>query len=178
MNTSYIDFTHHYESPLGGITIASDGVALTGLWFDKQKFFADTLSPIHEDKPLPVFIETKRWLDTFFSGNAPDFTPPLNMRTSSFRKLIWEIMLAIPYGHTMTYGEIAKEVASKTGVSRMSAQAVGGAVGHNAISLIIPCHRVIGSDGSLTGYGGGLWRKQRLLEMEGVYTTQVGVRNV
>ena len=172
MNTSYKDFTHHYDSPLGSITITSDGVALTGLWFDGQRFFADTPSPTHEEKPLSVFVETDRWLDTFFSGNAPAFTPSLNMRTSPFRKIVWEIMLTIPYGHTMTYGEIAKEVARKTGVSRMSAQAVGGAVGHNAISLIIPCHRVIGSDGSLTGYGGGLWRKQKLLEMEGSYRRQ------
>ena len=170
MNTPLKDYTHHYESPLGGITITSDGEALTGLWFDGQRFFANTLSPINEAKPLPVFVETKKWLDIFFSGNAPNFTPPLNMRTTPFRKAVWEIMLTIPYGHTMTYGEIAKEVARDMRVKRMSAQAVGGAVGHNAISLIIPCHRVIGSDGSLTGYGGGLWRKQKLLEMEGVCT--------
>jgi len=171
MDTSPKDYTHHYESPLGGITIASDGVALTGLWFDKQRFFADTLAAAHEEKALPVFMEADRWLDTYFSGHAPTFTPPLNMRTSTFRKAVWEIMLTIPYGRTMSYGEIAREIASQRGVLRMSAQAVGGAVGHNAISLIIPCHRVIGSDGSLTGYGGGLWRKQRLLAMEGIDMT-------
>ena len=171
MDTINKDYTHHYESPLGGITIASDGMALTGLWFDKQKFFADTLSTVHEEKPLPVFMEADRWLDTYFSGRAPVFTPPLIMRTNTFRKAVWEIMLTIPYGQTMTYGEIAREIARQRGVQRMSAQAVGGAVGHNAISLIIPCHRVIGSDGSLTGYGGGLWRKQRLLAMEGIEMT-------
>ncbi|MBQ7650070.1 MAG: methylated-DNA--[Victivallales bacterium] len=170
MDTSLKDYTHHYTSPLGNITIASDGVALTGLWFIGQRFFADTLSTIHEVALLPVFSEADRWLDSFFSGKVPDFTPPLHMRTTPFRKIVWEIMLTIPYGQTMTYGEIAKIVARKTGAAKMSAQAVGGAVGHNAISLIIPCHRVIGSDGSLTGYAGGLWRKQKLLEMEGVYS--------
>jgi len=169
MDASLKDYTHHYESPFGDITIASDGTALTGLWFDGQRFFADTLATPHEDTPLPVFAEADRWLDVFFSGHAPDFTPPIVMRTSPFRKLVWEIMLSIPYGHTMTYGEIAREVAHRMEIPKMSAQAVGGAVGHNAIALIIPCHRVIGTDGSLTGYGGGLWRKRRLLEIEGSY---------
>lgn len=110
-------------------------------------------------KELPIFDETCRWLDIYFSGKEPDFTPPLSMRTTPFRKAVWEIMLTIPYGQTMTYGEIAGIIAEQRGIDRMSAQAVGGAVGHNSISLIIPCHRVIGTDGSLTGYAGALTKR-------------------
>ena len=161
-----MEYTHHYDSPLGGITLASDGGKLTGLWFDDQKYFADTLEKEHEEKNLPIFEETKRWLDIYFSGNTPDFTPPLRMKTTEFRKAVWEIMLTIPYGKTMTYGEIAEKIAKQKGLSRMSAQAVGGAVGHNSISLIIPCHRVVGTNGSLTGYAGGIDKKMQLLTME------------
>lgn len=160
-------YTHHYTSPLGGITLASDGEALTGLWFDGQKYFGAGLSEEHKPKELPVFKETDRWLDSYFSGKAPDFTPPLLMKTTPFRRSVWEIMLAIPYGQTMTYKEIAEKIAGQNNLPSMSAQAVGGAVGHNAVSLIIPCHRVIGSDGSLTGYAGGLDKKIWLLKMEG-----------
>ena len=161
-----MDYTHHYESPLGGITLASDGEALTGLWFDGQKYFADTLDREHTEKVLPVFEQTVRWLDIYFSGRTPDFTPPLSMKTTQFRKAVWEIMLTIPYGKTMTYGEIADRIAKEKGLVRMSAQAVGGAVGHNSISLIIPCHRVVGTNGSLTGYAGGIDKKVKLLTME------------
>ena len=161
-----MEYIHHYDSPLGGITLASDGDKLTGLWFDEQKYFADTLEKEHEEKILPVFEETNRWLDIYFSGNAPDFTPPLRMKTTEFRKAVWEIMLTIPYGKTMTYGEIAEKIAKQKGLSRMSAQAVGGAVGHNSISLIIPCHRVVGTNGSLTGYAGGIDKKVQLLTIE------------
>ena len=161
-----MDYIYHYHSPLGGITLASDGQALTGLWFDGQKYFADTLSKEHEEANLPVFEETVRWLDIYFSGKEPDFTPPLHMNTTPFRKAVWEIMLKIPYGETMTYGEIAEKIAKQRGLDSMSAQAVGGAVGHNSISLIIPCHRVVGSDGSLTGYAGGIKKKEALLAME------------
>ena len=159
-------YTHHYDSPLGGITLASDGEALIGLWFDGQKYFADVLESKNEEKALPVFDEADRWLDIYFSGKAPNFTPPLNMKTTQFRKAVWEIMLTIPYGQTMTYGEIADRIAREKGLSRMSAQAVGGAVGHNSISLIIPCHRVVGTNGSLTGYAGGVDKKVKLLTME------------
>ena len=147
--------------------MASDGDALIGLWFDGQKYFADVLDDEYEERKLPVFDETKRWLDTYFDGKEPEHTPPLRLKTSEFRREVWEIMLTIPYGATMTYGEIAKKIAEKRGMSTMSAQAVGGAVGHNAISIIIPCHRVIGSDGSLTGYAGGIERKLALLKLEG-----------
>ena len=169
-----MEYIHHYVSPLGGITMASDGEHLTGLWFDGQKYFADTLDEAHEEKPLPVFDETGRWLDIYFSGKVPDFTPPLAMKTTDFRKAVWEILLTIPYGQTMTYGEIADRIAGQKGLARMSAQAVGGAVGHNAISLIIPCHRVVGANGSLTGYAGGIDKKARLLAMEKVNKKRPG----
>ena len=161
-------YTSHYSSPIGGIALVSDGKALTGLWFDGQKYFADTLTEAHEEKELPVFQETKKWLDIYFSGKAPDFTPALSMLCMDFRKEVWEVMLKIPYGKTMTYGQIAAEIAKREGRKQMSAQAVGGAVGHNSISLIIPCHRVVGTNGSLTGYAGGIDKKIWLLEHEGV----------
>lgn len=165
----YID---HYDSPLGGITIASDGESLTGLWFDGQKYFGDTLSGEYENRSLPVFEQTKQWHDIYFSGEEPNFTPELKMIATEFRKEVWEIMLAIPYGQTMTYGEIAEKISLKRGLVRMSAQAVGGAVGHNSISLIIPCHRVVGSDGSLTGYAGGIDKKLQLLTLEKADTSK------
>ncbi len=167
-----MDYTYHYDSPLGKITLASDGNALTGLWFDGQKYFADTLENEYEDKRLPVFDQTLAWLDLYFAGKNPDFTPPLRMKTTEFRKSVWEILLTIPYGETMTYGEIGKQLAEKRGIPHMSAQAVGGAVGHNSISLIIPCHRVVGSSGSLTGYAGGIEKKIRLLTLEGADTSR------
>lgn len=159
-------YIYRYHSPLGGITISSNGIEITGLWFDGQKYFGDTLPENYEEKDLPVFEKTKKWLDIYFSGKAPDFIPPLKMETTSFRKAVWEIMLTIPFGQTMTYGEIADKIAKKKGISKMSAQAVGGAVGHNSISLIIPCHRVVGTNGSLTGYAGGIDKKVQLLTME------------
>ena len=143
--------------------MASDGDALIGLWIEGQKY---SLDKEHEEKRLPVFDETCRWLDIYFTGKDPGFTPKLNMRTSAFRKKVWEILLTIPFGQTMTYGEIAARIAREGGSKRMSAQAVGGAVGHNLISLIIPCHRVVGTNGSLTGYGGGIDKKIRLLQLE------------
>ena len=161
-----MEYTHYYDSPLGGITIAANEAAITGLWFDGQKYYAENLDGEHEEKLLPVFEEADRWLDIYFSGRAPDFLPPLVMKTTSFRKAVWEILLTIPYGSTVTYGEIADKLVGRKGLLRMSAQAVGGAVGHNAISLMIPCHRVIGSNGSLTGYAGGIEKKRWLLEME------------
>ena len=163
-----MEYIHPYTSPLGGITLASDGEALTGLWFDGQKYFADTLAAEYEERALPIFDETARWLDLYFSGRRPDFTPPLRMKTTAFRRGVWEILLTIPYGETRTYGEIAARLAAERGLPRMSARAVGAAVGRNAISLLIPCHRVVGADGSLTGYAGGIEKKRRLLELEGV----------
>ena len=161
-----MDYTHHYDSPLGGITMAGDGNALTGLWFDGQKHYAETLAAEHTERRLPVFDVTDRWLDLYFSGRVPDFSPVLKIRGTAFRRSVWEILLTIPYGRTMTYGEIAERIAEQTRRAHMSAQAVGCAVSHNPISLIIPCHRVLGSDGSLTGYAGGIDKKARLLQLE------------
>ena len=161
-----MDYIASYQSPLGGITLASDGIALIGLWFDEQKYFADTIGIDRIEKNLPIFKETKKWLDIYFSGKEPDFTPALQMRTTPFRQRVWEIMRTIPFGQTMTYGQIAEKIAQEKGLKQMSAQAVGGAVGHNAISLIIPCHRVVGTNGSLTGYAGGLDKKVQLLKLE------------
>lgn len=162
-----MDYVHRYESPLGWITLASDGTALVGLWFEeKQRFFAASVSQDREEKPLPVFDQAVRWLDLYFSGRDPGFTPQIMFRTTEFRREVGTIMLAIPYGRTMTYGTIAQIVARRRGVPRISAQAVGGAVGHNPVSLIVPCHRVIGAGGALVGYGGGLDRKTALLTLE------------
>ena len=170
-----MDYTYHYDSPLGGITLASDGEALIGLWFDGQKHFASTLRLAHEERLLPVFEETVRWLHIYFSGREPGFTPPLCLRTTAFRRLVGEIMLAIPYGKTATYRDIAQLAAARMGLATLSAQAVGGAVGHNPISLIVPCHRVVGTDGSLTGYAGGMEKKLRLLQLEGADMTDLFV---
>ena len=167
-----MDFTAHYDSPLGSITLASDGIALTGLWFDGQKHYAATLESVPSEKPdLPVFVETRRWLDLYFDGKRPDFTPPLAPTGTPFQQKVWNILLDIPYGKTTTYGEIAKRIVetmctSSLHPTHMSPQAIGGAVGHNPISIIIPCHRVVGANGSLTGYAGGLERKAWMLQME------------
>ena len=149
-------FLQHYNSPLGGILLAADEIGLTGLWFDGQKYFARDLPAEHVEQNTPVLSEAKRWLDIYFTGRKPDFTPPLHPVGSAFRQAVWEILLQIPYGQTTTYGEIARQLAAKLGLPRMSAQAVGGAVGHNEVSIIIPCHRVVGTSGSLTGYAGGI----------------------
>lgn len=159
-------YTYHYKSPIGSMTMSSDGEALTGLWFDRQKYFGSTLTEESENKKLPVFEETIRWLDCYFRGEVPEFIPELKLEGTEFRRRVWEILLTIPYGQTMTYGEIAKRIAVQKGIVSMSAQAVGGAVGHNPIGIIVPCHRVIGADRSLTGYAGGIEKKIRLLQIE------------
>ena len=163
-----MQYTAKYQSPVGEILLAADEIGLTGLWFDGEKFYADSLDPEHEERELPIFETVRKWLDIYFSGKEPDFMPPVHMIGSPFRLDVWELLRQIPYGETVTYGELAKMVAEKRGLSRMSAQAVGGAVGHNEISIIVPCHRVVGSDGSLTGYAGGVDKKERLLTLEGV----------
>ncbi len=157
-----------YRSPLGEILLAADEIGLTGLWFDGEKFYADSLDPEHEERNVPVFDVVKKWLDIYFSVREPDFMPPVHMIGSEFRQQVWKLLREIPYGETITYGGLAKRLARERGLERMSAQAVGGAVGHNPISIIIPCHRVVGSDGSLTGYAGGIDKKERLLILEGV----------
>ena len=154
-----------YLSPLGAITLASDGKALTGLWFDGQKYFGSTLPVETKQGDCPVFAQAKRWLDSYFAGEKPDFTPPLHWAATPFRRAVWEILLTVPYGCTTTYGQIAAQLADRMGKPQ-SAQAVGGAVGHTPISLLVPCHRVVGADGSLTGYAGGIDRKVKLLVLE------------
>ncbi len=161
-------FISHYDSPLGGILLAADEIGLTGLWFDGQKYFAAHLPAEHGEEKTPILAETEHWLDLYFDGKKPDFQPPLHPFGSPFRQAVWKILLQIPYGRITTYGEIAEKLAEEQGLPRMSAQAVGGAVGHNAISIIIPCHRVIGANGSLTGYAGGIERKLKLLKLEHV----------
>ena len=159
-------FIQHYDSPLGGILLAADEIGLTGLWFDGQKFFARDLPAERVEQNTPALSEVKRWMDSYFTGKEPDFMPPLHPIGSAFRRSVWDILLRIPYGQTSTYGEIARQLAEKQGRPRIAAQAVGGAVGHNKISIIIPCHRVVGTNGSLTGYAGGIDKKVKLLEWE------------
>ena len=146
--------------------MASKNNVLTGLWFFGQRYYGSNLPKQHETGDAPVFDDTRRWLDIYFAGGIPEFTPALQYGSTPFRKLVCDVMLSIPYGQTMTYGEIARIVAEKSGRPKLSAQAVGGAVGHNPISLIIPCHRVVGTNGSLTGYAGGMEKKESLLKLE------------
>ena len=160
-----MEWTRHIDSPLGGITLASDGEALTGLWFDGQKRFADTLTDDGGERALTVFDETERWLSLYFSGREPGFAPPLRPRGTPFRQRVWRQLLAIPYGETVSYAQLAQRLAEEAG-TKTSARAVGGAVGRNPISRLIPCHRVGGADGSLRGYAGGLEKKEKLLALE------------
>ncbi len=161
-------YTQKYASPVGGMLLSADEIGLTGVWFDGEKFFADNLPPEHKERETLTLAAAKRWLDIYFKGKEPDFTPPLHPIGSAFRLKVWDILLKIPYGQTVTYGWIARKLAAREGLARMSAQAVGGAVGHNEISIIIPCHRVVGTSGSLTGYAGGMNRKIALLKTEHV----------
>ncbi len=156
----------HYRSPLGGILLAADEDGLTGLWFDGQKYYADTLPPDAAEEETPALTAAKRWLDVYFTGRQPAFMPPLHPIGSPFRQAVWQLLLQIPYGQTTTYGAIARQLAAGQGLPSVSAQAVGGAVGHNRISILIPCHRVVGTGGSLTGYAGGIDKKIQLLTWE------------
>lgn len=159
-----MEFCTQYDSILGMLLLTSDGLSLTGLWMRSQYPPNELL----RQDDLPVFAQTKDWLDRYFHGGSPSPAElPLKAEGTAFRKAVWEILLTIPYGKTTTYGAIAKEMAQKMGKSRMSAQAVGGAVGANPIGIIIPCHRVVGSSGQLTGYAGGMENKCKLLQLEG-----------
>lgn len=166
-------FTGYYASPLGNVLLAADETGLTGLWFEGQKYFAQGLPEERREAETPVLTQTKDWLDIYFSGEKPDFLPPLHPAGSQFQQDVWNLLLEIPYGETRTYGEISKKLAERRNLPHSSAQAVGGAVGHNPVSIIIPCHRVVGTNGSLTGYAGGLERKVRLLELE--HTEWIGL---
>lgn len=156
----------YYTSPIGESILTSDGNSLTGLWFEGKNRCGNINFREMKKKKLPVFQQTKDWLDIYFDGNIPEFTPPMSVEGTDFRREVWDILKQIAYGTTMTYGEIAEIMAARKRIVKMSAQAVGGAVGRNPISIIIPCHRVVGANGSLTGYGGGIERKLALLRLE------------
>ncbi|MBA9087149.1 methylated-DNA-[protein]-cysteine S-methyltransferase [Fontibacillus solani] len=166
-------YSTQYQSPVGVITLESSGQHLTGLWIEGQKYFAQTVDGKVESKQnLPIFEEVKKWLDSYFEGQNPDVSIlPLAPKGGEFRQAVWKILCSIPYGQYITYGEIAKKIAILMNKPSMSSQAIGGAVGHNPISIIIPCHRVVGANGSLTGYAGGIDKKIKLLEIEGVDMT-------
>lgn len=157
-----------YVSPLGELLLAAEGGALTGAWFTGQKYFARTLAADRAEGSLPVMDRARHWLDAYFSGRDPGPTPLLLPAGTPFQREVWELLSAVPYGETTTYGGLARTLAQRRGLDRFSAQAVGGAAGRNPISLFIPCHRVLGADGSLTGYAGGMDKKRALLALEGV----------
>lgn len=157
-----VGYHRMYSSPLGELLLTSDGTQLTGLWMEK--------TPPADSEPgetIPVLVQTKVWLDAYFRGEEPPLTIPLAPEGTVFQKLIWQYLLEVPYGATCTYGVLARRAAAAMGKERMSSQAVGGAVGRNPISILIPCHRCVGANGQLTGYAGGLERKQWLLRHEG-----------
>ena len=172
-----VTYTTYYLSPVGRIMLASDGESLIGLWIEGQKYFGDgVLAAVTEKPNLPVFEVTRDWLDRYFAKEHPDIAElPLNPRGSAFRQAVWTVLREIPYGETTTYGEIARIVSARLDRTNMSSRAVGGAVGQNPISIIIPCHRVVGADGSLTGYSGGIDKKVKLLRHEGVDLAQLYV---
>lgn len=166
-----IIYITYYDSILGKLTIAGDGENIIGLWIEGQKYFADTIKNenIIKKDDISIFIKTKEWLDRYFRGERPDIKElKLSPKGSEFRQNVWKILCRIPYGQTITYGKIAKEIAKLMNKNSMSAQAIGNAVGHNPISIIIPCHRVVGTNGGLTGYAGGIDKKRELLELENV----------
>ncbi len=160
-------YIHKIKTPIGDITLGSDGEALIGLWLDNQKYYLGTINEEVIEKDLPIFKKTEKWLTEYFKGHNPKIDIPLKPWGSKFRQDVFDILKEIPYGQVVTYGDIAKKLEKKYG-HKMSAQAVGGAVGHNPISIIIPCHRVVGTNGSLTGYAGGIRKKIALLTLEKV----------
>ena len=161
-----MQYTTSYQSPLGKLLLASDHQGLTGLWFENDKYYADSLGPQNVSMETTILKQTRQWLDYYFSQRQPSFMPPLHLMGTDFQKMIWQILLTIPYGQVMTYREIADIAAARLHKEHMSAQAVGGAVGRNHIEIIVPCHRVVGSNGSLTGYAAGLSIKKELLQLE------------
>lgn len=163
-------YTADYISPLGKMLMAADETGLCGLWFYGQKYFPDDRTWAKDEKKVtPMLNETRKWLDLYFAGQKPDLSLPLHPAGTAFQREVWQILLTVPYGETITYGEIARQLAEKRVIRSLSAQAVGGAVGKNPISIIIPCHRVVGAGGSLVGYAGGIDRKIRLLKREGAW---------
>lgn len=162
-------YTSTYQSPLGELMLAADEVGIVGIWFSGAKYYACCLDKNHAPRETAHITEGKRWLDVYFSGEQPGFTPPIHMIGTPFQQVVWEILLTIPYGSTTTYRSVAEQVAKAIGANTMSAQAVGTAVGKNNISLIVPCHRVVGTNNSLAGYAGGIDKKVTLLKLEGGY---------
>lgn len=162
-------YVNHYQSPIGEIVLASDGEALTGLWFTGQKRCGACAGGECEERELPVFDRAKKWLDIYFSGKEPQFKVPVRLEGPEFQREVWRLLAEIPYGETTTYSVLAAAVAKRRGLARMSAQAVGGAIGRNPVAIVVPCHRVIGAEGGLVGYAGGLERKRTLLELEGSF---------
>jgi len=173
-----MQYTRYYSSPLGEILLAADDQGLAGLWFVGQKYYAKCLEADHEEKDTAILDAACEWLDTYFAGKDPGAFSPIHMIGTDFQKSVWKILQSIPYGKTTTYGEISKQIAAHEGLKHMSAQAVGGAVGRNEISIIIPCHRVVGSDGSLTGYAGGIDKKAALLKLESAASTDDALRKL
>lgn len=163
-----MEYVQKIRSPVGVLTVSSDGKNICGLWIEGQKYFAKTLEKDVLEQNLPIFGKIQKWLDIYFSGKEPDFMPPLMPKGSPFQKSVWANLSKIPYGKTTSYGELAKQLELDNKGRRTSARAVGGAVGHNPISILIPCHRVIGKSGNLTGYAGGIEVKIKLLELEGI----------
>ena len=161
-----MQYTDRYRSPLGDILLAADELGLTGLWFEGQKYFACGLDDAHQAGSLPALETATRWLDAYFSGQEPTVSVPLHFTGTPFQNEVWALLCTIPYGQTRSYGEIARQLAARRGMARLSARAVGSAVGRNRISLLVPCHRVVGTNGALTGYAGGLERKAALLALE------------
>ena len=159
-------FESRLHSPLGEVRLRSDGESLTGLWFVGQVNDAKDIDDIEIKNDLPIFGQVESWLESYFSGKQTSITIPLQPKGTSFQQRVWQILQEIPYGETMTYGEIAHRIAKEKGVETFSAQAVGQAVGKNPISILIPCHRVLGKNGALTGYAGGVHRKEKLLQLE------------
>lgn len=190
-----VDYVCSYDSPLGEILLAARGGGLCGLWFVGQRYFGRGLAAeCEERRDLPVFEDVRRWLDEYFAGVVPTFTPQLNLGGTAFQRAVWGALLRIPYGAVTTYGEIAAELGRERAkdegadgaggiagdashdFARTSARAVGGAVGHNPVSIIVPCHRVVGAGGKLTGYAGGLDRKRALLQLEGIELEEAQAR--
>ncbi|MDR2021570.1 MAG: methylated-DNA--[protein]-cysteine S-methyltransferase [Treponema sp.] len=163
-----MEYVYKIKSPVGMLTVSSDGKNVSGLWIEGQKYFAKTLGKDVLEQNLPIFEDVKKWLGIYFSGKEPDFMPPLMPEGSPFQKSIWNILRKIPYGQITSYGAIAKQLELENNGKPASARAAGSAVGHNPVSILIPCHRVIGKNGDLTGYAGGLAIKRKLLQMEGV----------
>lgn len=162
-------YTSIYQSPVGEILLAADDAGVVGIWFKGEKYYAYCLDKENEPQETHIIKEVKRWLDIYFEGKEPGFTPPLHMIGTQFQIEVWNILREIPYGKTTTYKEIAKKIAKNRGIERMSAQAVGTAVGKNSINLIVPCHRVVGTNSSLAGYAGGIDKKITFLKLEGSY---------